>query len=130
MIFYTDAESRTLRKAVFGVMVLVSQADPGPVLQERHAGLRALMGLSPELRGVLHASRVSLPDVPEAEFEAQVLDALRLSVKILAAKAPDEAATFPDAVEAICHEVAQADGQVAEVEAAVIAKVRDALTGG
>lgn len=127
MIFYTDAESRTLRKAVFGVMVLVSHADPGPVIQERYAGLRALTNLSPELRGVLHAARVDLSAVSEAELEAQVLEALRSSLKILTAKAPDEAAAFPAAVEAICHEVAAADGQVAEVETAVIAKVRDAL---
>ncbi|GAA1294793.1 hypothetical protein [Saccharothrix xinjiangensis] len=129
MIFYTDAESRTLRTAVFGVMVLVSHAEPGPVIQERYAGLRALTNLSPELRGVLHASRFDLSAVPEAELEGQVLDALRLSVKVLAAKSPAEAASFPGAVEAICHEVAEADGRVAEVEAAVIARVRAALDG-
>ncbi|MFD7653795.1 hypothetical protein ACFV4N_07420 [Actinosynnema sp. NPDC059797] len=127
MIFYTDAESRTLRTAVFGVMVLVSHADPGPVIQERYAGLRALTNLSPELRVVLHASRFDLSAVPEDELEGQVLDALRLSMKILRTKAPAEAASFPDAVEAICHEVAKADGQVAEVETAVIEKVRAAL---
>ncbi|CCH31778.1 hypothetical protein ABZ816_25585 [Actinosynnema sp. NPDC047251] len=129
MIFYTDAESRTLRKAVFGVMVLVSHADPGPVLEERYAGLRALTHLSPELRGVLHASRPDLPPVPDAELEEQVVQALVASLKILTAKAPADAATFPAAVEAICHEVAAADGQVAEVEAAVTAKVRAALNG-
>ncbi len=127
MIFYTDAESRALRTAVFGVMVLVSHADPGPVIQERYAGLRALTNLSPELRNVLHASRVDLSTVPETELESQVLDALRTSMEILTAKSPTEAAGFPDAVEAICHEVAAADGQVAEVETAVIAKVRAAL---
>ncbi|MEU4805452.1 hypothetical protein [Actinosynnema sp. NPDC023587] len=129
MIFYTDAESRTLRKAVFGVMVLVSHADPGPVIEERHAGLRALANLSPELRGVLHASRPDLSAVSEAELEEQVLEALRSSLKILTTRSPAEAATFPDAVEAICHEVAAADGVVAEVETAVIAKVRAALNG-
>lgn len=128
MIFYTDVESRTLRKAVFGVMVLVSHVDPGPVLQERHAGLRALKNLSPELRGVLYASRVDLSAISEPELENQVLEALRMSLKILVAKSPAEAASFPDAVEAICHEVAEADGQVVEVETAVIAKVRSALT--
>ncbi|MEV0678569.1 hypothetical protein AB0I60_18830 [Actinosynnema sp. NPDC050436] len=129
MIFYTDAESRTLRKAVFGVMVLVSHADPGPVIEERHAGLRALTTLSPELRGVLHASRPDLSAVSDAELEEQVLEALRTSLKILTAKAPAEAEGFPAAVEAICHEVAAADGVVAEVETAVIAKVRAALNG-
>jgi tellurite resistance protein len=129
MIFYTDAESRTLRTAVFGVMVLVSHADPGPVIQERYAGLRALTALSPDLRHALHASRVDLSAIPEAELEDRVLEALRMSVKILAAKAPDEAASFPGAVEEICHQVAAADGQVAEVEQAVIEKVRAALGG-
>ncbi|WP_309115484.1 hypothetical protein [Saccharothrix sp.] len=127
MIFYSDDESRTLRKAVFGVMVLVSHADPGPVIQERYAGLRALTNLSPELRVVLHAARVDLSSLADAELESEVLEALRNSMKILSAKDPAEAATFPQAVEAICHEVAAADGQVADVEAAVIAKVRDAL---
>ncbi|RKT53701.1 hypothetical protein [Saccharothrix australiensis] len=129
MIFYTDAESRALRMAVFGAMVLVSHADPGPVIEERHAGLRALSHLSPDLRGVLQASRVDLSGLSEAELEEQVLGALRTSMKILAAKSPVDAATFPDAVAAICHEVAVADGQVAEVETAVIAKVRAALGG-
>ncbi|GGP86486.1 hypothetical protein [Saccharothrix coeruleofusca] len=129
MIFYTDAESQVLRRAVFGVMLLVSDADPGPVIQERHAGLRALTELSPNVRGALHASRVDLSAIPRAELEERVLEALRTSRKILAAKSPADAATFPAAVEAICHEVAAADGQVAEVEAAVIAKVRDALNG-
>ncbi|MBW4718614.1 hypothetical protein [Saccharothrix obliqua] len=127
MIFYTDAESRALRKAVFGVMVLVSHADPGPVIQERYAGLKALAHLSAELRGVLHASRVDLSTTPEGQLEEEVLEALRVSMKVLTAKSPAEAASFPDAVEAICHEVAAADGQVAEVETAVIAKVRAAL---
>lgn len=129
MIFYTDAESRVLRKAVFGVMVLVSHADPGPVIQERYAGLRALTRLSPDVRGALHASRVDLSSIPEAELEGEVLDALRLSMEVLTAKSPADAASFPAAVEAICHEVAAADGQVAEVETAVIAKVRAALGG-
>lgn len=127
MIFYSDDESRALRTAVFGVMVLVSHADPGPVIQERYAGLRALTNLSPELRVVLHAARFDLSSLSDAELESQVLEALRTSMKVLAAKDPAEAAGFPRAIEAICHEVAAADGQVAEVEEAVIAKVREAL---
>ncbi|MGM1059245.1 hypothetical protein [Saccharothrix sp. Mg75] len=129
MIHYTDAESRALREAVFGVMILVSHADPGPVIEERYAGLRALKNLSPELRTVLHASRVDLSTIAEAELEGRVLAALRTSAEVLAAKSPADAASFPRAVEAICHEVAEADGQVAEVETAVIEKVRAALGG-
>ncbi|MFI9008004.1 hypothetical protein ACIGNX_12305 [Actinosynnema sp. NPDC053489] len=127
MIFYSAAEIRTLRTAVFGVMVLVSHADPGPVIQERYAGLRALNNLSLDLRHTLYSSRVDLSSIPESELERQVLDALQASLAILRARSPEEAATFPDAVEAICHEVAAADGQVADVEEAVIKKVRVAL---
>jgi tellurite resistance protein len=129
MIFYSDAESRTLRRAVYGAMVLVSHADPGPVVEERFAGLKAMVNLSAELREVLTSSRVRLPEGTDADLENAVLEALRASVRILAAKAPEEAAAFPDAVLAICQEVATADGQVADAEDEMITKVRAALAG-
>lgn len=127
MIFYTDEESRTLRTAVYGAMVLVSDADPGPVVEERFAGIRALAGLSGDMRGVLNGARMLLPDGPNAE--ATVLDALRRSMKILSSKAPDEAEAFPSAVLAICREVATADGRVVDAEDAMVAKVEAALIG-
>lgn len=120
MIFYTDVESRVLRTAVYGAMLLVSHADPGPVAEERFAGLRAMAHLSPELRSVLGGARVQLP---EADLEEVVLDALRRSLVILSVKAPGEALGFPAAVAAICREVALADGRVAEAEDAMVAKV-------
>jgi tellurite resistance protein len=129
MIFYTDAESRTLRRAVYGAMVLVSHADPGPVVEERFAGLKAMVNLPRELREVLNASRVRLPEGTDADLENAVLEALRASMKILAAKAPEEAAVFPDAMISICQEVASADGQVADAEDEMITKVRAALMG-
>jgi tellurite resistance protein len=129
MIFYTDAESRTLRRAVYGAMVLVSHADPGPVVEERFAGLKAMVNLPAELREVLNASRVRLPEGTEADLEQAVLDALRASMKILSAKAPQEAAVFPDAMVSICQEVAAADGKVADAEDEMITKVRAALAG-
>ncbi|HEX6339873.1 hypothetical protein [Umezawaea sp.] len=128
MIFYTDVESRTLRRAVYGAMVLVSHADPGPVVEERFAGLKAMVNLSRELREVLGASRVRLPEGTDADLETAVLDALTASMKILTAKAPAEAEAFPAAMIAICEEVATADGQVAPAEDEMIAKVRAALT--
>jgi len=129
MIFYTDAESRTLRRAVYGAMVLVSHADPGPVVEERFAGLKAMVNLPPELREVLNASRVRLPEGTDADLENAVLEALRSSMKILGEKAPEEAAVFPDAMISICREVAAADGQVADAEDEMITKVRAALAG-
>lgn len=127
MIFYSDEECRTLRTAVYGAMVLVSHADPGPVVEERFAGIRAMVNLSRDLREVLGSSRVKLPEGTEAQLEERVLEALRRSMKILVAKSPEEAATFPAAVLAICREVAEADGHLAETEDEMVGKVRDAL---
>ena len=124
MIFYTDEEAATLRTAVYGAMVLVSDAEPGPVVEERYAGLRALKHLSQDLRQVIGAKRVHLPAA--GELEPVVLDALRRSVKVLSTKAPEEA--FTEAVLEICREVAEADGHVADTESAVFAKIEAALT--
>jgi tellurite resistance protein len=127
MIFYTDEESRALRTAVYGAMVLVSHADPGPVVEERFAGLRAMVNLPRELRDVLGAARVHLPAGSPDDLENAVLEALRHSMKILTAKSPEDAAVFPSAVVAICREVASADGQVADAEDEVVTKVQAAL---
>ncbi|HEX6346841.1 hypothetical protein [Umezawaea sp.] len=127
MTEYTEEEGRTFRTAVFGAMVLVSTAAPGSLDQESHAGARAVAHLSPALREVLRAGKPVLPVGSVADVEDGVLLALRRSVEILAAKAPAEAEAFPAAVVAICREVAEADGQVAAEESAVVAKVRAAL---
>ncbi|MCR3752562.1 hypothetical protein [Lentzea californiensis] len=127
MIFYTDEESRTLRTAVYGAMLLVSHADPGPVLEERFAGLRALANLSPDLRIVLGSARPSVPAGTDEEIEPVVLEALRSSMKTLAAKSPEDARDFPRAVLAICREVAEADGVVVEAEDAMVARIEGAL---
>jgi hypothetical protein len=128
MTEYTEDEGQTFRTAVFGAMVLVSTADPGALDQESHAGAKAMAHLSPELREVLKAGQPKLPAGSVSDVENGVLDALRRSVDILAAKAPDEVDAFPAAVLAICREVAAADGQVADAEGAVVAKVEAALT--
>lgn len=127
MIFYNAEESRTLRTAVYGAMLLVSHADPGPVLEERFAGLRALSNLSDDLRLVMGASRPSVPSGTDEEIEPIILEALRSSMKILAAKSPEDAADFPRAVLAICREVAEADGVVVDAEDAMVAKIEGAL---
>ncbi|WP_447003455.1 hypothetical protein ACRAKI_27845 [Saccharothrix isguenensis] len=127
MTVYTDEESRILRTAVFGAMVLVSTAEPGALDEESHAGIRAMATFSPPLRRALGAAPPELPAGSTADVEKGVLAALRHSVEILAAKSPEEAAAFPTAVLAICKEVAEADGQVGQAEHAVVAKIRTAL---
>lgn len=128
MTVYTDEESRTLRTAVFGAMVLVSTAEPGALDEESHAGIRALASFSPPLRRLLGAARPELPAGSTADVEHGVLEALRHSVAILAAKAPGDANAFPSTVLAVCEEVASADGRVGQAEHAVVAKIRTALT--
>ncbi|WP_083751752.1 hypothetical protein [Saccharothrix sp. ALI-22-I] len=128
MTVYTDDESRTLRTAVFGAMVLVSTAEPGALDEESHAGIRAMATFSPQLRQVLGAAPPELPAGSAADVENGVLAALRRSMAILAAKSPAEAEAFPTAVLAICEEVASADGRIGAAEGTVVGKVRAAVT--
>ena len=108
-------------------MVLVSTADPGALDKESYAGAKAMEHLSPELRDVLKGGTPQLPAGSVSDVEVGVLAALRRSVEILAVKAPAEVEAFPAAVVAICREVAEADGRVADAEDAMVAKVEAAL---
>ncbi|MCE6994043.1 hypothetical protein LZG04_04330 [Saccharothrix sp. S26] len=128
MTFYTDEEGRTLRTAVFGAMVLVSTAEPGALDEESHAGIRAMTAFPPRLREVLGAAPPELPAGSTADVEAGVLRALRRSVDILAAKAPEDAEAFPATVVAVCEEVASADGRVGAAENAVLGRIRATVT--
>ena len=75
----------------------------------------------------LDALGLGLLGLGDQDLEHAVLEALGASMKILTAKAPAEAEAFPAAMIAICEEVATADGQVADAENEMIAKVRAAL---
>lgn len=124
---YTDAESRTLRTAVYGAMVLVSVAEEGALDQESHAGIRAMAALPPEVRRAVDGGAPELPAGSVADVEHGVLAALRESVALVSARSAAEADDFAAAVLAMCEEVASADGAVGRAEGAVVAKVRAAL---
>ncbi|NUU25954.1 MAG: hypothetical protein HOV68_31305, partial [Streptomycetaceae bacterium] len=79
------------------------------------------------VRQALGAAPPELPAGSAADVEDGVLAALRRSVEIVAAKAPQEARSFPAAVLAVCEEVAAADGRVGAAEDTVVDKVRAAL---
>ncbi|ATE55312.1 hypothetical protein [Actinosynnema pretiosum] len=125
---YTDEESRTLRTAVYGAMVLVSVADEGALDKETHAGVRAMAALPDEVREAISADTPELPGGTMAEVEHGVLAALRQSFALVAYRAPQDAEAFADAVVEICREVATADGSVARAEHAAVLKVRTALS--
>jgi hypothetical protein len=130
----TDHERATLKRAAFGVVYLVSTADPGflAMLRESAAASGAFTGARGLAREVLTTG--SLPRFPRsgrrhhARVEAEVLPGLTESVEILRAKAPDEVDNYRDAVLNAAQRAAEATHGVTETEAAVLAKVRAALT--
>jgi hypothetical protein len=127
MTEYTDEERQTLRIAIYGAALLVSNADPGSMEVEGSASARAIKELSPELQEALGTEFPRLPRGPIAQIEDAVLSALRESMAILKAKAPRVGRTFPAAVVSVCEAAAAADGSVSPVESAAIIKVRAAL---
>ncbi|MBB5953933.1 tellurite resistance protein [Saccharothrix tamanrassetensis] len=124
---YTEAESRTLRTAVYGAMVLVSVAEEGALDQESHAGIEAMATLPADVRQVVDAGAPELPEGSVADVENGVLAALRESVALLAERSAADASAFADAVVGMCEKVASADGRVGQDEDAVIGRVRAAL---
>ncbi|MBW4718517.1 hypothetical protein [Saccharothrix obliqua] len=124
---YTDEESRTLRTAVYGAMVLVSVAEEGALDEESHAGIRAMSTLPPRVREAVAAGAPELPAGSVADVERGVLAALRGSMALLGERSADEADAFARAVVAMCERVASADGRVGRGEGAAVGRVRAAL---
>ncbi|SNT07126.1 hypothetical protein SAMN05421812_10334 [Asanoa hainanensis] len=126
----TDHERATLKRAAFGVVYLVSNADPGflAMLRESVAASGAFTGARGLARDVLTSG--SLPRFPRrdpSQVEAEVLPALTESLAILRAKVPDEVDNYRDAVLSAAQRAAEAAHGVRPSEAAVLAKVRAAL---
>lgn len=126
----TDDEKQTLKTAAFGAIFLVSNADPGffSMLRESFAASGALAGGTGLVKEVMTAG--ALPKLPKdspEQVEAAVLPALRHSVQILTAKAPDELENYRTTVLAAADRVAKASEGVSAHEAAMLAKVREAL---
>jgi hypothetical protein len=126
----TDDEKRTLKTAAFGAVFMVSNADPGffSMLRESFAASGALAGSTGLVKEVMTAG--ALPKLPKdspEQVEAAVLPALRQSVQILTAKAPDELENYRATVLAAADRVANASEGVSAHEAEMLAKVRDAL---
>jgi hypothetical protein len=125
-----DHERATLNRAAFGVVYLVSNADPGflSMLRESVAASEAFTGARGLARDVLTSG--ALPKFPRRDVdgvEAEVFPALGQSLAILRAKAPDEVDNYRDAVLSAAQRAAEAVHGVNASEAAVLAKVRAAL---
>ncbi|GIF52416.1 hypothetical protein Afe04nite_69550 [Asanoa ferruginea] len=119
-----------MKRAAFGVVYLVSSADPGflSMLRESAAAAGAFTGARGLARDVLTSGALpTLPRKDPVRVEAEVLPALTESLSILRVKAPDEVDNYRDAVLSAAQRAAEAAHGVNPSEAAVLAKVRAAL---
>ncbi|HYN96450.1 MAG TPA: hypothetical protein VES42_21625 [Pilimelia sp.] len=126
----TATERRTLKTAAYGAVYLVSHAEPGffAMLRESFAASGVLRDSTGVVREALtRGGQPRLPKAPQEAVEAVVLPALRDSVGILRAKAPDDLEHFRDTVLTAASRVAGAAGGVHPAEAAALDKIRDAL---
>ncbi|MFK3980114.1 hypothetical protein ACI2K4_06985 [Micromonospora sp. NPDC050397] len=124
----------TLKRAAFGAVFLVSNADPGvlSMVRESFAASSAIADSTGLVREVLTTG--GLPrfstdstEVKPGEVEAVALPALRRAVEILRAKVPGEVENYRNTVLRAGDEVARAADGVSGAEAAMLDKIRDAL---
>jgi hypothetical protein len=128
-----DSDLQTLKTAAFGAVYLVSNADPGffSMLKESFAASKPLASGKGVVRQVLTTGGLpTLPRGPREAVEAVVLPALRESVAILRAKAPEELADFRIRLLDAVERVAAATGGVTDTEKDALDKIRAALNGG
>jgi hypothetical protein len=130
----SEDEHTLLRRATFGAIALVSQADPGffAGFKESMAGSKALQDAPEDVRALLlEGGRFPRPTASSpADVEDSVLADLRRAVQVLSAKAPRQAVGFREVVLAAVQAVADASDGVAPAEQRTIDRVRDALAGG
>jgi hypothetical protein len=127
----TAEEQLTLKTGAFGAVFLVSNADPGMLAMVRES--IAASGALGEAGGVVKQALTTgpLPQLPRdnaLEVESMVLPALGRAVDILREKAPGDVEAYRSVVLAAADRVAEAHRGVAPAEAAVIEKIRMALT--
>ena len=125
----TSDERATLKRAAFGAVYLVSNADPGFVAMLRESA--AASGAFTHTTGLINEvlTTGALPKLPRDNPEAAVIPALRESLTILTAKAPDLVEVYRSTVLAAVERSATAVHGVNDREAAILDKVRAALAG-
>lgn len=136
-----ESEIETLRKGAMGAGLLVSLSDRSFFDTFKEAGtlakhVTAARGSSPSpvVRQVAESHKTGFGvTTPPAELEAGTLEALRSSIALLEAKAPDEIDPYRAFVLDLVRSVAAAAPGGDEAEAGTIAKIESALeasTGG
>ena len=132
---FTDDEWKTLQKGVTGAGMLVSVSDRDftDSFGEASALAKALAAhrddASSEIVRELAKTRGTGFGLTSStkEVETETLASLRTAGEILAAKAPDEAASYRQLVLGVAEAVAEAKSGVEPNETAALDKIRDAL---
>ena len=133
----SETEIETLRKGAMGAGLLVAVSDRGFFDTFKEAGalakhLAAARGNSesPLVRRLAEGrAGFGLTSSP-AEIESETLDALRSSVELLQAKAPDQLESYRSFVLDIARSVSSAAGGGDQAESATVEKLNAALRGG
>jgi hypothetical protein len=131
----SETEVETLRKGALGAALLVSVSDRGFFDSFKEAGtlarhVTAARGNSQSevVRQVAAGRGVGFGvTTPPNEIETETLEALRSSVQLLQAKAPDEIEAYRSFVLDLARSVAAAASGGDEVEASTISKIETAL---
>jgi hypothetical protein len=137
-VTFTDDEIETLRKGAMGAGLLVSTSDRGFFDTFKEAG-----ALSKHVAAAHeHSESALVKQVAEGhgtgfgvtasidKVEAETLEALRSSVQLLQAKAPEELDAYRAFVLELARSVAAAAPGGDDAEAAVTAKIESALADG
>ena len=130
IVSLTKEDEEVLRTGAFGAIYLVSTAEPGffEMILESYAAAEALVSGSSLVRQVLAGGpQPEIPRWPAEEVAAVVLPALRESVAILCAKAPEAVEAYRRTVLSAVRQVAEAAHGVQPAEQAWIDRIELAL---
>jgi hypothetical protein len=123
----------TLKRAAFGAVFMVSNADPGvlSMVKESFAASNVIAGSTGLVREVLTTGGLpQLSTESPDDVESVAVPALRRAVELLRDRAPDELENYCQTVLRAAEHVALASDGVSTAEAAMLDKIRNALTGG
>ena len=134
---FTEEEIDTLRKGAMGAGLLVSVSDRGffdtfkeAGAMSKHVASARASSDSPLIKQVAEGHGTGFGvTTPIDKVEAGTLEALRASVQLIEAKAPDELDAYRSFVLSLARSVAAAAPGGDEAEAAAIAKIEPALAG-
>jgi hypothetical protein len=130
-----EAEIETLRRGAMGAGLLVSLSDRGFFDTFKEAGTMAKHvaaargdGAAGVVSQIAQGNGLAFPlTTPPAEIESGTLEALRSSVQLLQAKAPDQLEAYRSFVLGLVRSVAAAAPGGDDAEAGAITKIEAAL---